>query len=81
MQAHTRALRHVGIYAFRRAALFRFLEMDRTPLETAEGLEQLRALENGMRIMVGEIAGAPVGVDTPADLELVRRLWEQQSDS
>lgn len=79
--AHTRALRHVGIYAFRRASLFRFLEMDRTPLETAEGLEQLRALENGMRIMVKEIAGAPVGVDTPADLEVVRRLWEQSSDS
>lgn len=71
------SLRHVGIYAFRRAALERFLRLERTPLEIAEGLEQLRALENGMRIKVVEIAGAPVGVDTPEDLELVRILWRQ----
>ncbi len=69
------ALRHVGIYAFRREALLRFLQLERTPLEMAEGLEQLRALENGMSIQVLPIAQAPVGVDTPADLEEVRRLW------
>jgi 3-deoxy-manno-octulosonate cytidylyltransferase (CMP-KDO synthetase) len=79
--AHGMALRHVGIYAFRRAALMRFLEMERTPLEMTEGLEQLRALENGMRIKVMEIAAAPVGVDTPADLEKVRVLWDQQQGS
>jgi len=80
-QAHRRALRHVGIYAFRRTALLRFLALDRTPLETTEGLEQLRALENGMRIKVLEIVNAPVGVDTPADLDLVRGLWRQQQES
>ena len=79
--AHRRALRHVGIYAFRRTALLRFLALDRTPLETTEGLEQLRALENGMRIKVLEIANAPVGVDTPADLDLVRGMWRQQQES
>ena len=79
--AHTQALRHVGIYAFRRRALERFLALERTPLEITEGLEQLRALENGMRIKVLEIAAAPVGVDTPADLDLVRGLWRQQKRS
>lgn len=66
------ALRHVGIYAFRRRALEKFLTLERTPLEVSEGLEQLRALENGMRIKVLEIERAPVGVDTPADLEKVK---------
>ncbi len=75
VRGHEVALRHVGIYAFRRAALLRFLELERTPLEISEGLEQLRALENGMSIQVHQINQAPVGVDTPADLEEVRRLW------
>ncbi len=79
--AHTRALRHVGIYAFRRSALERFLALERTPLEIAEQLEQLRALENGMRIKVLEITAAPIGVDTPADLDLVREMWRQQERS
>jgi len=78
VSAHTMALRHVGIYAFRRRALERFLTLERTPLEISEGLEQLRALENGMRIKVLEINAAPIGVDTPADLDLVRDLWRQQ---
>lgn len=79
--AHTKALRHVGIYAFRRRALERFLALDRTPLEMSEGLEQLRAVENGMRIKVLEITDAPIGVDTPADLDLVREMWRQQERS
>ena len=79
-RGHEVALRHVGIYAFRRTSLLRFLELERTPLEMAEGLEQLRALENGMNIQVHQIAQAPVGVDTPADLEEVRRLWPQDRD-
>jgi 3-deoxy-manno-octulosonate cytidylyltransferase (CMP-KDO synthetase) len=79
--AHTRSLRHVGIYAFRRTALQRFLALERTPLEVTEGLEQLRALENGMRIKVLEISDAPIGVDTPADLDLVRGLWRHQKRS
>ena len=73
------ALRHVGIYGFRRAALERFLELPASPLEQAEGLEQLRALEDGMSIAVVTIASEPVGVDTPADLDQVRRLWSRQT--
>lgn len=69
------ALRHVGIYAFRLPALRRFLTLPRSPLEQAEGLEQLRALEHGMRVGVVTIAGRPIGVDTPEDLERVRNLW------
>ncbi len=72
------ALRHVGIYAFRRQALEKFLKLVPTPLEKAEGLEQLRALENGMCIRVLKIDQAPVGVDTPADLELVRKMWRSE---
>lgn len=79
VSAWDQALRHVGIYAFRRDSLQRFLALGRTPLEMTEGLEQLRALENGMRIMVLEIAAAPVGVDTPADLDQVRELWRKRS--
>ncbi|MFO7654368.1 MAG: 3-deoxy-manno-octulosonate cytidylyltransferase [Candidatus Krumholzibacteriia bacterium] len=69
------ALRHVGIYAFRRPALDRFLALGRGELEQAEGLEQLRALEHGLPIRVVTLSAAPVGVDTPADLERVRALW------
>jgi 3-deoxy-manno-octulosonate cytidylyltransferase (CMP-KDO synthetase) len=72
------ALRHIGIYAFRRPALERFLARPRGRLEQAEGLEQLRALEIGLDVRVIELDAAPVGVDTPADLELVRRLWEER---
>jgi len=75
---HRSAMRHVGIYAFRRRALEKFLDLERTPLEIQEGLEQLRALEHGMNIRVLTIDRAPVGVDTPADLEEVRKLWRQR---
>lgn len=76
---HRKALRHVGIYGFRRAALERFLRLERTPLEIAEGLEQLRALENGMTIRVLTTDREPVGVDTPEDLEAVRRVWRARN--
>lgn len=65
---------HIGIYAFRRAALERFVALPPSPLETREKLEQLRALENGMRIEVALVDTVPLGVDTPADLERARRL-------
>lgn len=73
------ARRHVGIYAWRAPALARFLDLPRGRLEAAEGLEQLRALENGMHISVAPASRPAVGVDTPADLERVRRLWREDS--
>ncbi len=75
------ALRHVGIYAWRAAALPRFLGWPRGPLEKTEGLEQLRALENGLAIRVVMIEDGPVGVDTPDDLERVRALWSAAEPS
>ena len=72
------AERHVGVYAFRGASLKRFLNLPRTALERAEGLEQLRALEHGLRILVAPASGLPVGVDTPEDLERVRAIWARR---
>lgn len=67
-------LHHIGIYAFRRAALDRFVALPPTALELRERLEQLRALEAGMRIDVALVDTVPLGVDTPADLERARTL-------
>lgn len=69
---------HVGLYAFRRAALERFVTLPRGALEAREGLEQLRALEAGMRIGVALVDRVPTGVDTPADLERTRRMLAPQ---
>jgi 3-deoxy-manno-octulosonate cytidylyltransferase (CMP-KDO synthetase) len=66
--------RHVGIYAYRRDFLLALASLPRTPLETAESLEQLRALEHGYRIVVVETPHESVSVDTPEDLERVRRM-------
>lgn len=65
---------HVGVYAWRRAALERFVTLSPSALERRESLEQLRALEAGMTIGCARIEHAPQGVDTPADLEHVRGL-------
>lgn len=65
---------HIGLYAYRRAALDRFVSLPPAPLEKRERLEQLRALENGMRIDVAVVDAVPLGVDTPADLERARAL-------
>jgi 3-deoxy-manno-octulosonate cytidylyltransferase (CMP-KDO synthetase) len=65
---------HVGIYAYRREALTRFVALPPSPLEQREKLEQLRALEAGMRIDVAIIDNIPLGVDTPEDLDYVRQL-------
>ncbi len=65
---------HIGIYAYRRAALARFVALKPSWLEQREKLEQLRALEAGMRIDVEIVDTVPLGVDTPADLERARRL-------
>ena len=66
---------HIGIYAYRRTALERFISLKPSPLEIRERLEQLRALEAGMRIDVAIVDTVPLGVDTPADLERARRLF------
>lgn len=71
---------HIGIYAFRRAALDRFVTLPASPLERRERLEQLRALEAGMRIGVARIAHGPFGVDTPEDLERARRLIAERAE-
>ncbi len=65
---------HIGIYAYRRAALERFVTLPPSPLEMREKLEQLRALEAGMRIDVALVDTVPLGVDTPHDLERARQM-------
>ena len=65
---------HVGVYAYRRDALRRFVSLPESPLEQREKLEQLRALEAGMRIGCARVASPPFGVDTPEDLERARRV-------
>ena len=65
---------HVGLYAYRRAALERFVALAPSPLERQEKLEQLRAMEAGLRIDVTIVDTVPRGVDTPADLETARQI-------
>jgi 3-deoxy-manno-octulosonate cytidylyltransferase (CMP-KDO synthetase) len=65
---------HIGVYAYRRGALARFVSLPESPLERREKLEQLRALEAGMRIACARVDHAPFGVDTPEDLERARRV-------
>jgi 3-deoxy-manno-octulosonate cytidylyltransferase (CMP-KDO synthetase) len=65
---------HIGLYAYRRAALERFVKLPPSPLELQEKLEQLRALEAGMRIDITIVDTVPRGVDTAADLETARRI-------
>lgn len=68
---------HIGIYGFTRDALERFVELPQSPLEIREKLEQLRALENGMRIKLSIIEDKVMSVDTEEDLALVRNLYEK----
>ena len=65
---------HIGLYAYRRAALERFVSLPPSTLEKREKLEQLRALEAGMRIDAAIVKSVPLGVDTPEDLETARKL-------
>lgn len=65
---------HIGLYAYKRFSLERFVSLGRSCLEKRESLEQLRALENGMRIDVELVSGQPLGVDTQADLDRAREL-------
>ena len=65
---------HIGIYAYRRETLARFVGLPPSPLEQREKLEQLRALEAGMRIDVSIVDTVPLGIDTPEDLERAREF-------
>ena len=65
---------HIGLYAYRREALERFVRLPPSPLELRERLEQLRALDAGMRIDIAVVDTVPLGVDTPADLEKARAM-------
>ena len=65
--------RHIGVYAFRRTSLLRFADSPPSPLEEIEGLEQLRALENGMTMHVITTDYSTVGVDVPGDIKVVEK--------
>jgi 3-deoxy-manno-octulosonate cytidylyltransferase (CMP-KDO synthetase) len=71
---------HIGLYAYRRTALARFVKLPPSPLELREKLEQLRALEAGMRIDVKCVASVPMSVDTPDDLEKVRAFFRARGN-
>lgn len=75
-----RAFKHIGMYAYTKDFLFTFANLSISALEGAEALEQLRALEHGHRIKVVETKYDSVGVDTPKDLERVRRLLAKHGD-
>ena len=70
---------HIGLYAYRRSALERFVSLGPSVLEKRESLEQLRALEAGMRIDAEIVDSVPLGVDTPADLEKARAILAGRS--
>jgi 3-deoxy-manno-octulosonate cytidylyltransferase (CMP-KDO synthetase) len=74
-----RYLRHQGIYGFRRSALLQFVSWKRTPLERAESLEQLRALENGVKVHVLITKHGSPGVDTPADAKALEQKLARAS--
>src|SRR5207237_10751846 len=65
---------HLGLYVYRVSFLKTFAKLEQTPLEIAERLEQLRALEHGYRIRVVEVGGESWGIDTPEDLERYKEL-------
>ncbi|MGE5816017.1 MAG: 3-deoxy-manno-octulosonate cytidylyltransferase [Acidobacteriota bacterium] len=73
------AWKHVGLYVYRRKFLLEFARMAPTPLERLEALEQLRAIEHGIRIAVVETRHNTIGVDTPDDLEKVRRVLNAEA--
>ena len=71
--------RHTGLYVYRRGFLLEFARMSQSPLERTEKLEQLRILERGYDIRVVQVDEPSIGVDTQADLDLVRSLWKERS--
>jgi 3-deoxy-manno-octulosonate cytidylyltransferase (CMP-KDO synthetase) len=71
---------HIGLYAYRRRALERFVKLPPSTLEQREKLEQLRAMEAGMRIDAAIVNSVPLGVDTPEDLETARAMLKPRSN-
>lgn len=69
-----RFYRHIGLYVYRREFLLKFHSLPAAPSEIMESLEQLRALHHGYRIKITEVSGRFIGVDTPEDLEMVRKI-------
>jgi 3-deoxy-manno-octulosonate cytidylyltransferase (CMP-KDO synthetase) len=72
-------LKHIGIYGYRREALLRFVKFPVSPLENAEKLEQLRALENGIEMAVVKVDYESIGVDTPEDAKRVERILQSRA--
>ena len=73
---HNNIYHHVGIYAFTNKALIRYVSLKRSKLEIERKLEQLRALENQMKIEVGYIEDCPLSVDTEKDLEEIKKIMQ-----
>ena len=73
--ADSKMFKHIGVYAYRRDFLLQYAKMSPTPLEQTESLEQLRALEHGFRIRLIETEFRSIGVDTPEDLQRVRKIF------
>lgn len=69
---------HIGVYAYRRASLEKFVSLPVSTREKNRSLEQMRALDNDMKIAVVKVDAVPLGVDTPADLEFARRILKDQ---
>ena len=67
---------HLGIYGYKKEALFKMTQLPQTPYEMAESLEQLRALQNGMRIRVAVVENVPVGIDTIEDFNKFKAMVE-----
>ncbi|MFH1563207.1 MAG: 3-deoxy-manno-octulosonate cytidylyltransferase [Nitrospirota bacterium] len=72
--------KHVGIYGFRKDFLMHYSKMQQTPLEKIESLEQLRILENGFKIKLIETDCEPISIDTPVDLELIKKHFNRKQD-
>ena len=69
---------HIGLYAYKSDSLLKMTKMEQTPLEMSESLEQLRALENGMRIKTVVVGYSPVGIDTEEDVENFKKIIEKK---
>lgn len=78
-EGHATFYGHLGIYGYKRDALRRMTHMQQTTLELSESLEQLRALQNGMKIKTSVVDFTPVGIDTADDIERFKKILEKQS--